>query len=647
MSVSYPSKPVMAVETPDVSFFDTSFVYNFFVADERVNDSGTAPETFLNKASDSFDNVSNDALAKIPRFVRFRWSQVNVDENYNKNAQPLLRLKSSGLSRQNQSLIKSNFGKIYKEEEFTNFGFSGIEFQDTGVDGKLNLIVSGTVSKFVNSNNIQVGRTVNKQIEFVAGKIDTNRVSSLDVAKFLAGDLDAQDLPNQVIIDALTDLRSAGVRFYDETAEKELIEQNFERLKDVKTRYRVNNKFIKTILNSSATDPLGFFADEVGPMLSEADSIQNEQVQQYNPESISEAEYDVVVDPIAFRSAPKDTAFLPVRKHVGYIIEKYKRNSDGTLVEAEPIILESETTTSTIDFRVAYGSVYVYQIRAVYLIEFQTYTDEDDEILISTILVASAPSKRSVLVAEETIAPPPPSDADVVWDAKEQSPVVMWSFPVNPQRDIKKWQIFRRDTINDPFELLVQLDFDNSVVPTVSYEKVDINLIKKLSSPQNYWVDKNFDKNKKYIYTVASVDAHGLTSNYGIQFEIGFDRAKNKITKKLISSSGAPKQYPNMFLNADTFVDVIRDSNHKKMTIFFDPEYLEVIRTGAQPEPFIGTVQNNSSYKLQMVNVDFQQSQLLDIFVEDLRGIKQADVFQANKTPKIFRHKAYRQIRNK
>lgn len=641
MTISYPSRPVIAVDTPEVRKFRGRFVYNFFAPDERLNDEGDVPKVLLQKGSDFFDNTTTDVLGKIPRFIRLKWSQVSIDEPSQFRLAPLVRIESSGLSRKNQNFIKRNYSKIYKEEEFSNFGFTGIEFQDTALDGKLHLLVSGTVAKFVNSRNIKLAKSVNEQIEFIGGKIDTNNVSLLDVSKFLARDLDEEDLPNQTIIDALTDLRSAGARFFDEQQQSELIEKKFDRIKDVKTRVRINNKFIKTFLTSVATDPLGLFADEVGPLLANAEEIQTELVQKTNPDSIDEAEFDIVVDPVRLRSAPKDSTFLPTRKHIGYIVDKFERNSNGTLTPMDPIILESENTTTTIDFRVAYGRSYVYQVRAVYLLEFQTFSDEDDEMAISTILVSSAPSKRIVVMAEETVSPPPPVDVNIFWDFIEQRPCISWSFPINSQRDIKRWQVFRRRTIDDSFELIVELDFDDSSVPTQNYEKVSVNLKKKLTSPQNFWVDKDFEKDDKFIYTVVSVDAHGLSSNYGMQFEVKFNRYKNNVEKKLISGSGAPKPYPNMFLNQDTFVDTIKDSNHTKLKIFFDPEYLEVIQRGSQADPIIATIQNRSNYKMQMINVDFQQSQLIDIFVNDFRTVKRLGSFNNSMASKILPHKAY------
>jgi len=620
-SVSFPSKPSLVADTPEVQKFSGVFVYNFFTPDERINDQGTTPDNIIKKGSKSFDKGTTNTLSKVPRFVRLSWGQVKIIEP-EFNLSPLVNIGSSGLSVENQNFIKKNYSKVLREESFGNYGFSGIEFQDTAIDGKLHLLVSGTVAKFINSNNVRLANTVNDQLEFISQKIDTNNVSLLDVSKFLSKDLSKENLSNQLIIDSLTNLRSAGARFYTEDQQKELIEKKFEALKNVKTRSRINNKFIKTFLTSIANDSLGFFADEVGPLLLDADEIQTEMVQSTNPDSIEEAEYDIFVDPISLRSAPKDSTFLPTRKHIGYIIDKYQKSSNGSITELEPIIVENAETTSTLDSRIAYGTSYIYQIRAIYLLEFQSFSDDDDQMAISTVLISSAASQRVIVNAEEVVPPPPPADINIFWDYSEQSPCISWSFPVNPQRDIKRWQVFRRKTVDEAFELLVEIDFDDSAVITQNFEKVNINLKTRLTSPQNFWIDEDFKKDDKFIYTVGSVDAHGMSSNYGMQFEIKFNRYNNNIEKKLISGSGAPKPYPNMFLNTDTFVDVMKDSNHKKMKIYFDPEYLEVVKNGSKSESVIKVSNNGASYKMQMINVDFQQSQILDIGIDDFRTIK-------------------------
>ncbi len=633
-NTTYPSRPVLSIDAPEVQTFDASFIYRFFVFDERVDEQGNnIPRFDKEKEYIGIDDTSTDI---IPRMVKMSWSSVVLEDTI--DTKQTSRFKRPLIKKRGERFIQSNITKLYREEKFANYGYTGIELQDTGLDNKLYLIASGTIAKMVNSNNIEVARIVNKQLQSVSRAIDTNRISLLDASKFLAGEIGALDIPDQTIIDSLNDLRNANIRFYSTNQAKELIEDTFSKFKSIKTRVRINNKFINLMLTTSINDPLGFFADELAPLYKQAKKIQNISLKQYDATTIQENEYDIEVEPVSVRAAPNGIVFTPYKQHIGYIIEKYKRLSSGELFLMDEIIIESPSIQQIIDPRVAYGEIYVYQIRAVYLMEFQTLSEESNQILLSTIIFASAPSARKVVECIETIPPPPPADFDVVWDYNFNIPVVMWNFPNNQQRDIKKFQVFKRKTINDPFELQIEYDFDDSIKPTNSFETIDVNLVKKLTSPKTFYLDKDFNKYDTAIYTVCSVDAHGLTSNYTTQLKISFDRIKNKIQKQLISTAGAPKSYPNMYLNAETFVDVIKDSNRKKLKIFFDPEYLSISNKD-KVESLFQTDKINGLYKLQFINVDFQQGDVVDIIINDLRKTKNIKFFAKNK---MMRNKFYK-----
>lgn len=624
MTTSYPSKPVAYIDAPEVQNFNAHFVYNFFVPDERVNELGTVPEGIRTRRKDSFssDFIKN-GLDVVPRYVRFGWKKIVLEDtgvpqtDSSINGNNLQNGNVPNKNNQTANFLEANAGKIYEEEEFSNFGFTGIEFQDTAIDEKMYLLASGTLSKVVNSNNLKVAEAFRQNVELLAENIDLNQISLTDASKFLAGELAASSIPSQTLVNILTDLKNAGARFFSISETQSLIDELFGRIKNVKTRTRINNSVLETALQTSVNDPLGLFSDEIAPLAQAASKIQAKSATISNPSTIQEAEFDIAVDPFKIRELPKNSVFFPNKKHIGYIIEKYEQNSNGSLIKKGRIFLNNPSTTSTIDFQVAYGVSYVYEIKAVYLLEFPTYSEDDDEIVISSILFASDASSRQFVECIETTPPPPPADVNVNWDFTERAPVISWQFPVNSQRDIKKFQVFRRKTINDPFELLIEYDFDDSVIRTQNYERVNPNLVKRLTSANNFYIDKEFKKDQKYIYTVCSIDAHGFTSNYGMQFEVQFDRFANRLKKKLISSSGAPKPYPNMYLNEDTFVDTIRDSGHTKVKIYFDPEYLSIIGDSNVELNYLATKQKSSRYKLQFINIDFQQSQELDIMLDD------------------------------
>ena len=103
---------------------------------------------------------------------------------------------------------------------------------------------------------------------------------------------------------------------------------------------------------------------------------------------------------------------------------------------------------------------------------------------------------------------------------------------------------------------------------------------------------------------------------------------QNKLMKKMISPSGAPKPYPNFYLceGADPVngeinltSDCMKDSGHTSCRIFFDPEYLSITGENDEELRLWSTLQEGGSYKLQIINTDRQKSQVVDIKIDDLR----------------------------
>ena len=131
-------------------------------------------------------------------------------------------------------------------------------------------------------------------------------------------------------------------------------------------------------------------------------------------------------------------------------------------------------------------------------------------------------------------------------------------------------------------------------------------------------------KGTRFIYAIAGIDARGLTSSYSEQVKVRFNVVKNKLIVNRISPKGAPKPYPNIYLDGDIFVDTMRSSGASRMRVYFDPEYYDVVRTMRIPDSDATTTlsQNliSDKYKIQIINLDLQESQLLNLGVADETG---------------------------
>jgi hypothetical protein len=590
MTHSLPSKKIAVVDVPEVEQFKANFVYNFFTPDERVNDKGTAPDSVLKRPSESFDASFVGSINRAtPRYIKFSWKPTFTGQNSH------LIDKIS---------IKKNLKKIHNEETFTTDEFTSVIFQDTQLDGKAAFYIQEAIE------NIEKSRPESEQR------------SPLDIVKVL-NDRTSEEVTGVFLADAFNDMKKMGIRFVDPKVKKEIIQNTLDGLKNVKTKIQLNNKFVKSMLHSVEQDRTGFFADEAAVLIQPATSIQSKAISSNHSGIMKGKDYDLeILDYLSYRKIDTN-GFDPVVQVVGYIIEKEEILPNGRMVSKEQIIVENATSSTTIDLKVRYGSTYSYHIKSVAYMEFQAEDHDTNSIIAVSFLACSKPSQVVVVNTVEEIAPPWPADFNVEWDYTQKAARILWSFPVNSQRDIKRFQVFRRSSIYEPFELIRMFDFDDSIIRSPYYEIPEHHLIELLDSPKTYYLDKEFTKDSRYIYTVCSIDAHGFSSNYGPQFEVSFDKFTNKLKKKLISTGGAPKPYPNMYLKEDTFVDTIKDSGHQRLKIYFNPEYLQVVDNKNHDLKLLKTDRTKGKYRFQMINVDLQSQKVVEINLLDKRDSSQ------------------------
>ena len=337
---------------------------------------------------------------------------------------------------------------------------------------------------------------------------------------------------------------------------------------------------------------------------------------------------------------------LPKIKIIGYLIQKTEILKGGTTKDFPDIFVDNpKTFTEFIDKNVRYGAVYNYKARslaiATAVIKVVNKADGSSKYAIADFLIASDGTNIAVDCVEN-IPPPPPTRIKARVDYKYRSPLLTWEFPFNKQRDIKRFQVFKRANIDEPFTLVAEYDFDDSIDRTVPNETAQSDKLYSFSTPYRRYRDSNF--NLYYdtaIYTVACVDAHGLSSNYGKQISVKYDKYTNRLITNVISNEGAPKPYPNLYLREDFFEDIIRSSARDRCTIFFDPEYYSVFRpvydsdgTMIKQEsvPYINTSDENYNYSFQFINVDLQQEQTVNVRIVDRAG-SEVDIPAASISP--------------
>jgi hypothetical protein len=602
--VTLPSKRIVNIDVPEVSDFRASFAYNFFSKDERINEQGQAPAYVLNRPTEGFDAQFINKVSKVvPRLVKFDFSPIASQ----REEQPRLK----GIT------IRKFLSKIQNEDKIAGKDFTQVNFQENNLDGKLFFLCKKVLENKIN----QANESAQQQIATTQQALQSQlaRLSPIDRARLL-NRLTPDSVSEELIVGALSNIQNLGASFVDERRKTEIIQESFAHINKLSLNTKINNKVIAQLLNSSIEDPFSSFGSQLSQVIDAYASTQEQMRSSTggNANIISPDEYDFEIDYIEqFHVDPK--GFEPKLFICGYIIDKWEVLPDGTLSPKTPIILDNSNITTAVDLQVKYGVTYVYSIRSVGLLEVEALSETSAFAVVS--LVSSKPSSRITVSCGENVAPASPSDFDIIWDYQARAPRLSWSFPTNPQRDIKKFQVFKRASIKEPFQFIKMFDFDDSVVKTRNNETPKPELIEFNLNPIRHYLDNEFSKNSSTIYAVCSIDAHGLSSGYSMQFEVKFDAFTNKITKTLVSSSGAPKDYPNMFLNQDTFVDTIKTSNAQRVRVIFNPEYLQVLDNKGANLKLLATDQTSGSYQLQFINLDLQQQKAVKIILADRRRV--------------------------
>lgn len=591
--ISKPSNEIFVIDIPEIVDFSAKFRYNYHVPNESTVDSGGVPAKFLRRqTSESTDSFIQYVTSRVPRFVVFQFTPLNLTSTGRDADDTVAREITNAENRANRALIKRNLDKIITEDKFSAYECTSIQFSDGEIEQKIKHVVSGS---------------------FVAGTISESDRSDL-VVKAMKEKLDVFKQSNQLLNDSrLRDIRNQLKNSGRDTIIKN--DKYFTKLRSHKINVQINNKIIDDLITKAIVTEGNSSLVNIKRFTTQ---LQNNARQVISDNHNTDVDYiDVEI---------QNSSFIPEKKAakvIGYVIDKTEI-IDNAVVQHQPIIIESPNVSSAIDFKVKYGAVYSYSIRAIVKLTSPGINAENNDVAALQLLVSSRPSRKSYVHTVESIPPKPPNDLNFHWNYETDKLNVTWSFPTNPQRDIKRFQVFRRKTTSSPFELLKEFNFDDSDVKYDSKEKIPESKVVNLTSPVTLYVDDDFVKTSKYIYAIAAIDAHGMTSNYSAQFEVWFDQFKNSLEKRLVSHVGAPKPYPNLYLDVDTFVDAIKTRGLRRLKLFFNPECYDVYDDDNNVSTVVSTVDSQADYRLSILNVDNCQNANLSIDIVDNRS-KDAD----------------------
>jgi len=558
----------ISLEKPVIT--EGKFTYGYFTPDEAVTE-GPVPGTQLTREN------SRTQLLLSPRRNTIA-------------IMPTSSKRTSLSSEKAVSLVKENINKLYSSEDIGNTGATTIASQDTNVlDRAYQLILRAAESREIEGNFTDIAADLGLSLP---DSVDKSLLQELGVR-----------------------YASAGAQF---AVDRNRIESGkFGQARSFTSTTVVADKFaLDIVLNTPQASPGASEAlQEVRNDVAAVQSIARQENQQ-----ISSNDYITVVDPVSVKAGSAKTFDYDISALANVVYRKEHRANGITSTKLLSVIpVDSQNFT---DFQVMYGTQYHYWIHTVYVMRTSAITANTGQVVTVDILLQSEPSNTISIHSSETVPPPPPADIAIRWDYYERKPVVTWSFPPNPQRDIKYFQVFKRASVNEPFELQVEYDFNDSLVKPKRYESIEPTNTKPVDTPVLSFVDANFKKESTAIYAVACVDARGLVSNYSAQIEASFDKIRNRLSTKYVSPGNAPRPYPNVFLRGDLFLDSIVTKNKRRIKAYFDPEYLKLVDRFGNDMKLFGTVDDGTSYKISVIDTDRAEDLVVDMSITDLLRTK-------------------------
>lgn len=625
MTISQPSREIYVVDVPEVKDFQATYRYNFFVPDESTNESGGVPANVLSRRTDERDAAFIQySTTRVPRLVQFSFTAprlADVGNLLSERAQRDHAFRTTG--EQNGSLILDNIDKVVNEDDFASNSYVSIHFHDGEIDEKIHQLVSGSI----------VQQTLEEEHDhdtshYKAAQRFVPMLPSIIKPHWI---FQAMTLPKQAygatfhVPAGTTAGKATKSGLFNASAGTAVMNSYFQRLKQVSTNVQVNAKFLHDLVNRTIQDPTAPGSGDLVNMHAYAKQVKQATNQRFSP-AVSEQDFKTFVPFIEVR---KQLTATHLQKYgaemVGCIIDKFEVLPDGTTKAHPPIVIDSPHSNVCADFQVKFNAQYCYVARAVALLTMPAIDDDSGDVATIKVLVSSKPSNKVYVSTLKLDNPPPPGDVSFVWNYESAKLTVNWAFPVTSERDVKQFQVFRRSSVDNSFELQKAYNFDDSVVPFAAAETPDHALVERLTSPATYWVDDEFDRNVNFsresgfIYSVCAVDAHGLTSNYSAQFRVWFDRFKNQLQKELVSHAGAPKPYPNLYLEGHAFQNTVRvgGPHTKRMKLYFNPEYYYLYDDENRYVRVLSTKQTGGSYRLQFINLDNLKSHDLNIDIDD------------------------------
>ena len=281
---------------------------------------------------------------------------------------------------------------------------------------------------------------------------------------------------------------------------------------------------------------------------------------------------------------------------IGFLLKKYKKVGDNFTFLKSNILnidiyksIENEfsETISFFDDAIKLNEEYYYEVAPLYCVSTKSEDTNnidafksnnfDPETPTYYYLISGTNVHTKKFVALNTSIPGEPQGLSSYYNKSLNCPRLIWDRPLDYRLGISGYQIYKRSSLEKPFELIKVIMFDNHTLN----ENVDSNLIERYSIEQNYYDLIDYDKYRNSIYAICSIGKNKLISNLSSQILVYESNEKKNINVDFVSYAGAKREYPNTKIpsnisisrnNNDVIEYVSRIKNKNDITIYLTPD---------------------------------------------------------------------------
>ena len=295
------------------------------------------------------------------------------------------------------------------------------------------------------------------------------------------GGLRGQD--KKLALNALASIASEGYNLAPSDVPPEIASTANDPIGKQTFSVQFNQLLMADLIANSTIIPDNVYQDELRSLENFARTVKSNLLNTITDNVYTEADYDLQVEAVEeFALNPNNNYLnesdlinsLPDIKFAGYLIEKYEVTRGEAVKFIGRNYISSHDARFSIDDSVRYGASYFYKIRTVARVKLLASRESQinpslNQLVMATCYMASE-GVMATVNAIETVPPPPVQVMRATFDFESLLPRLTWEFPLNKQRDIKRFQIFKRFRLDQPFVLLKEYDFDNSEIRTAVNE---------------------------------------------------------------------------------------------------------------------------------------------------------------------------------